>query len=119
MRFEDDEFAAVRTRWYDACRDMQNAIEKALESAVRDVYPTAIRVVVIGEGDVDHDILRLHEVIGPDGVLADFDEHQTQEFDDLTDLVDQYLDWMLELDDELFGRHELDFDPLEAADATP
>ena len=120
MRFEDSEYEAVKAAYFDRSRAMSAAVEKAAGNHIRDFFPTATKFRVLGdsEGPEFTNRLRIQAVLGPDDeVLADYDDHHTDEFDELADLIDPYLDWLIELDpDDWFNSHDIDIEPEVASD---
>ncbi len=93
--------------WYAANTRMLEALARLVTAIVREQYPDATHLLTLGdmEGSDFTQRLRATEVKAGGVVLADYDDQHTGGWDDLTDEIDPYLDWIADIEkDNVLGR---------------
>lgn len=106
----EDLLSAARQASQRALKELDRAVTVRLSELVLDLYPTAAVLHAVGEYNEDG-LLHLHtdRIVDADGqVLADYGDHQTSEFDELTDQVDALLDELAERDEAYQGAQEFE-----------
>jgi hypothetical protein len=99
--------------YHKAARELENAAEPYVAELVRKHYPTAVKLITIGEMNEDYvDVLRCERVILADGSVVGetTDEGFIDErFEAMSEDVEEVLSWLIDLDPDSY-LNETEFD---------
>lgn len=108
----DDQLREAEAAYHAAARGFSTAIEAWVGRKLRAAYPTATKLIALGEYHEDGAIrLRTQRVIDAAGAALGDVEDPTETFEKLVDLIDPYLDWLADINGEDYlGDHDFEIE---------